>query len=58
MIYKLKVIYTNGEIRDKGFSMFRSSRVGLGVKKLVRSMMTLEPIILSMAKKLLACKKF
>ena len=37
MIYKSKVIYTNGEIRDKGFSMFRSSRVGLGVIKLVLS---------------------
>ena len=49
---------TNGDIRDKGFSMLRSSRAGLGVKKLVRSMMTLEAIILVMAKKLLACKKF
>ena len=37
MIYKSKVIYTNGEIRDKGFSMFISSRVGLGVIKLVLS---------------------
>ena len=49
---------TNGDIRDKGFSMLRSSRAGLGVKKLVRSMMTWEAIILAMAKKLLACKKF